>query len=151
MSAESGTVALWANLSQVQPAGGQTRYFFGHTTIPPWGSRIQLYMDGDDTVLDLGLGDSHNRMKDIMALETETWYHIALTWDAGSYAVYVNGQVAAADAYAGLDSFNSVADIGNDGRTDETDRIEGFAGLLDEVYIYDRALTAAQVADLAGL
>ena len=59
-----------------------------------------------------------------------------------------DGQVAAADAYTGLDSFNSVADIGNDGNTDG--RSEGFGGLLDEVQIYDRALTAAEILELTG-
>ena len=147
ISTDSGTLALWGNLAQPQPA--QTRYFFGHTTIPPYGSRIQLYMDGENTELDLGLGGSHSRKTGMMTLETETWYHIALTWDAGDYVVYVNGQAVAADVYTGLDSLNSVADIGNDGNTNG--RTEGFGGLIDDVRIYDRALTAGQVAKLAGL
>jgi hypothetical protein len=146
MSAESGTIALWANLTDPQPS--QTKYLFGHTTIPQWANRIQLYMDSADTILDLGLGDSHNRQKDIATLDIGSWYHIALTWDAGSYVVYVDGQDAAAGTYAGLAEFNAVADLANDGNT--TGRTEGYAGLLDDVLLYDRALSKAEVRYLAG-
>jgi hypothetical protein len=99
-------------------------------------------------VLDLGLGDSHNRHKDIMSLATETWYHVALTWDAGNYAVYVDGEEQANGSYTGLETLNTVADIGNDGNTDG--RTEAFNGLLDDVAIYGRALSTGEVRYLAG-
>ncbi|MHC4510441.1 MAG: LamG-like jellyroll fold domain-containing protein, partial [Planctomycetota bacterium] len=146
MSPAAGTVTLWGNLANPQPS--QTRYFFGHTTIPPYGDRIQLYMDDSNTNLDLGVGGSHFKETDIMTLELETWYHIALTWDGGNYVVYVNGQEAAAGTYTDLTQLNAVADIANDGNT--TGRTEGFAGLLDEVRVYDRALSYAEIAGLAG-
>jgi hypothetical protein len=146
MSPAAGTVTLWGNLANPQPS--QTRYFFGHTTIPPYGDRIQLYVDDSNTNLDLGLGGSHSRKTDIMTLELETWYHIALTWDGGNYVVYVNGQEAAAGTYTDLTQLNAVADIANDGNT--TGRTEGFAGLLDEIRVYDRALSYAEIAGLAG-
>ena len=107
-------------------------------------------MDNADTMLDLGLGDSHARQTDIMSLTTETWYHVALTWDGGNYVVYVNGEEKANGSYTGLDALNTVADIGNDGRADDTGRTEAFNGLLDDVRIYDRALSADDVLGLAG-
>jgi len=150
ISTTAGTLAVWGQLGP-EPQAPATRYFFGHTTIPPWGNRIQLYMDNSDTILDMGLGDSHNRHKDIETLATETWYHVALTWDGGNYVVYVNGEEKANGSYTGLDALNTVADIGNDGRNDETNRTEAFNGLLDDFRIYDVALPAAEIAKLAGL
>jgi len=150
ISLTAGTVAMWGQLGP-EPQAPDTRYFFGHTTIPPWSNRIQLYMDSADTNLDLGLGDSHNRHKDIEVLATETWYHVALTWDGANYVVYVNGEEKATGSYTGLDTLNTVADIGNDGRNDETNRTEAFNGLLDDVRIYDVALPAAEIAKLAGM
>ena len=147
ISPAAGTIAMWGKLAPDQQLPA-TRYFFGHTTIPAYGNRIQLYMDNADTVLDLGLGDSHNRHKDIMSLTTETWYHVALTWDGGNYVVYVDGAAMADGDYAGLDVLNPVADIGNDGNTDG--RSEAFNGLLDDVRIYDSALSADDVLGLAG-
>jgi len=142
MSASAGTVAVWGYLSEPQPS--QTRYFFGHTTQPPYNNRVQLYMDGANTELDLGLGDSHTRRTAIMILETETWYHVALTWDNGNYVVYVNGEEAATGTYTGLAAIHPFAWIGNDGNP-VSEGTEAFGGLLDEVRLYDRALNADQI------
>jgi len=140
--ASSGTVAMWGYLSAPQP--GQTRYFFGHTTQPPYNNRIQLYMDGGNTELDLGLGDSHTRQTNIMILELETWYHVALTWDNSDYVVYVDGEEVASGTYTGLAGIHEFAWIGNDGNP-ETEGTEAFGGLLDEVRIYNRALNPAEI------
>jgi hypothetical protein len=148
MSLAAGTIAMWGKLPP-DPQLPATRYFCGHTTLPAWSSRIQLYMDNSDTILDLGLGDSHARHTDIMSLTTETWYHVALTWDGGNYAVYVNGEEKANGSYTGLDALNPVADIGNDGN--EAGRDEAFNGLLDDVRIYDRALSEAEVSELSTI
>ena len=142
MSASAGTVAVWGYLAEPQPA--QTRYFFGHTTQPAYSSRVQLYMDGGNTELDLGLGDSHTTRTNIMILETETWYHVALTWDSGDYVVYVNGEVVAEGTYTGLSTIHPFAWIGNDGNP-VTEGTEAFGGLLDEVRLYDRALGAEEI------
>ena len=141
MSATAGTVALWGLLADPQPA--QTKYFFGHTTVPVWNNRVQLYMNNGDNLLDLGLGDSHTRDTDIVELPMEEWVHVAVTWDSGNYVVYVGGEEVAAGTYTGLAQINSVADIANDG--DTTGREEGHFGLIDEVRLYDRALSANEI------
>ncbi len=148
ISLAAGTIAMWGKLPP-DPQLPATRYFVGHTTIPAWSDRIQLYMDNSDTILDLGLGDSHSRHQDIMSLTTETWYHVALTWDGGNYVVYVNGEEKANGSYTGLDTLNTIADIGNDGNPG--DRTEAFNGLLDDVRIYDRTLSADELSGLAGV
>jgi len=142
ISLTAGTVAMWAKI-RPNPQAPDTRYFFGHTTIPAWNDRIQLYMDNSDTVLDLGLGDSHATLTDIMNLATETWYHVALTWDGGNYVVYVNGEEKANGSYTDLETLNTIADIGNDGNPG--DRTEAFNGLLDNVRIYNYALSQAEI------
>ena len=142
MSAASGTIALWAYLSSPQP--GQTRYFFGHTTQPSYNNRIQLYMDGNNNELDLGLGSSHTVKTGIMTLTAGIWYHIALTWDNGSYAVYINGQNVASGTYSGLSTIHEFAWIGNDGNP-VSEGVEAFGGLLDEVRVYNRALSAVEI------
>jgi len=142
VSLTAGTVAMWAKL-RPDPQSPATRYFFGHTTIPAFSDRIQLYMDNADTTLDLGFGDAHPRQEDIMSLTTDTWYHIALTWNGGNYVVYVNGEEKANGSYTGLDALNTLADIGNDG--DTGGRTEAFNGLLDNVRIYDYALSQAEI------
>ncbi|HUV40356.1 MAG TPA: LamG domain-containing protein, partial [Sedimentisphaerales bacterium] len=145
LSASAGTITLWA-----RPSGTQfgARYFFGHTSSSTgWADRIQLYMDNSDTQLDLGLGDTHTKASNIMTLSTDTWYHIALTWDSGDYVVYVDGQQQNSSTYTGLSTIGTLADIGNNGGRGTTPD-EGFAGIIDEVRIYDEALDGGEVNDI---
>jgi len=145
ISASEGTMMIWGNLAEPYPTDrDDSSYFFGHTTQPSYSNRIQLYMNENNTFLDLGLGDSHGRDNDIVELQTETWYHVALTWDSGRYVVYLDGEEIAAGAYTGLTALHDIMDIGNDGNP-VSQNTEAFAGLLDEFRIYDGALTADQI------
>jgi len=145
MSERTGTVAMWALLADPQ-SETEGRYFFGHKTQPQWANRIQIYMqdttDLDSRLLDIGLGSSHSLDTDIMELPMEEWLHIVLTWDAGNYVVYVNGEVVSSGAYTGLSEIHPTANIGNDGSIGP---YESFAGLLDDVRLYDHALNAAEI------
>ena len=141
ISATAGTVMMWANLSDPQPS--QTRYFFGHTTQPSYNNRIQLYMDGT-TELDVGLGSAHAHRTDITTLPTETWLHVALTWDNGAYAVYLDGESIADGSYSGLADIHDIVWIGNDGNPD-SQGTEAFGGMIDECRIYNRALSQEEV------
>ena len=135
------TINAWA----MAEAFTGTHYVFGHTTLPTWNNRIQIYCDADG-MLDLGLGDSHARHTDIAVMEIGTWYHIALVYDntpEGDYQVYVNGELSVDGSFAGLSDFMGFADIANDGA--ETGRDEGWIGAVDEVCIYDRALSADEI------
>ena len=141
MSVTSGTIAFWVNLADPQPP--HTRYLFGHTTIPHWNNRFQLYMDNGNTELDLGVGNSHTTATGIMLLQTQTWYHVAATWDEGAYVVYVDGQELAKGTYDSFTRLNTEADIGNDGSPDN--RQEGFAGLIDDFRLYSHVLTEDEI------
>jgi len=146
MSPISGTVAMWSYLADPQaPTSG--RYFFGHTTQPQFSNRIQLFMQDSDitqptTLLDVGLGDAHNLKNDIVELPLEEWVHVGLTWDSGTYGVFVNGEEVATGTYTGLAGLHPVANIGNDGSSAP---YEAFVGKLDEVRLYDNALSAAEI------
>ncbi|MHC4148426.1 MAG: LamG-like jellyroll fold domain-containing protein [Planctomycetota bacterium] len=139
LDANHGTIALWAYAEDLSA----TRYFFGHT-IASWSNRIQLYADQGG--LGLGLGDAHATATDIDVLALQTWYYIALTWDGANYSVYVNGIEKASGSYTGLASLNTIADIGNTGNASY--RSQAFNGIIDEVRLYGRALTADRVLEL---
>jgi len=135
-----GTIALWAKGTDFSGV----RYLFGHT-VGSWSDRIQLYLDGG--VLCLGLGDSHSVRTGIQTLTLQIWYHVTLTWNGTNYAVYVDGLARAGGAYTGLTALNTLADIGNTGNTSY--RNEAFNGIIDEVRIYNRVLTADEISNLA--
>ncbi len=91
------------------------------------------------------------------AITTGSWYHVLVTWTGSATAtnakIYVNGvEVAYATTINGSgarvdDSAGSLC-IGNDNLTNRT-----FAGYLDDVRVYNRVLTAAEITAVyrAGL
>jgi glucose/arabinose dehydrogenase/PKD repeat protein len=74
-------------------------------------------------------------------LATNTWTHLAMTWDGLTTRLYVNGTQVASGALAGTAALSaSPLRIGGNSVWGEW-----FAGLIDEVRIYNRALNAAEI------
>ncbi len=76
------------------------------------------------------------------------WYHVAVTWDGATVKHYTNGVQTASAALSSLKNVGSKTIIGT--------RLAGgpiltFNGLIDEVRIYNRALTTAEIVQLAQL
>ncbi len=140
METNSGAIALWANPTNLSGL----KYLFGHC-VGSWTNSIQLYTN--EGRLCLGLSGNHEIATNIYTLTTATWYHIALTWDATSYAVYVDGILRASGTYPPITTLNGFADIGNDGNISFRD--EAFAGLIDEVRLYNKPLDIDEITDLA--
>jgi len=144
MSLTAGTISTWGYMTDPQPASSG-RYIFGHTAQPQFNSRIQVYMQDGTNVsrkLDIGLGGSHTTIADVVELPLREWFQVALTWNNGAYAVYVNGVQVNSGTYSGLTTLNTIANFGNDGSSAP---YEAFCGMLDEERVYNRALTAAEV------
>jgi parallel beta-helix repeat protein len=142
LNISSGTVALWVN-----PRGfsKSKHYLFGHLTQPA-NNRIQLFCNALGT-LGVGLGDNASINTNIQTLNTQEWYHIALTWSNTAYAVFVDGQQKASGTFSGISNMQTYADIGNSGNRSKLS--EAFYGLIDEVRLYNRALSADEVANHA--
>ncbi len=93
-------------------------------------------------------------VSDANAYALNSWTHVALTWDgtpaASSVKLYVNGsQITTSYTNSGggarADDSANVVMIGNNPANSRT-----FDGYLDEVRIYNRTLSAAEVQALAG-
>src|SRR5206468_1484793 len=70
------------------------------------------------------------------------WQHVAAVYDGSNYLIYVNGVVQSGSPF--LDQDNEAAGpgskIGSDNQIEEP-----FDGLIDEVEIFNRALSAAEI------
>src|SRR5213076_1255747 len=74
-------------------------------------------------------------------LAVNTWTHLAATFDRATVRLYVNGvQVASQAQTTPLTTSTGTLQIGADSYAGEN-----FAGRIDEVRIYNRALTAAEI------
>ena len=75
------------------------------------------------------------------ALPLNTWTHLAVTFGSGTLRLYVNGVLIGTRAVAGsLTTSANVLTIGGNGVWSEW-----FGGLIDEVRIYNRALTQGEI------
>jgi fibronectin type 3 domain-containing protein len=75
------------------------------------------------------------------ALLTNTWSYLAETYDGSAVRLYVNGTLVATTAHSGaISTSTNPLQIGGDSLYGQY-----FAGLIDEVRIYNSALTAAQI------
>jgi hypothetical protein len=77
-----------------------------------------------------------------------SWVHVAATWDGKTVRLYQGGVPVGSIAYAAsLPTSTNPLILGNNVNTTGFDQPLG--GRLDEVRIYDRALSASAIADLA--
>jgi hypothetical protein len=81
-------------------------------------------------------------------LQANVWTHLAVTYDGANMRLYVNGTLARTVARTGaIVATDGPLHIGGN----EVWGGEWFAGLLDEVRVYNRALSAGEIqADMSG-
>jgi hypothetical protein len=81
---------------------------------------------------------------------TNRWYHTAMTWDGNTKALWLDGAMADSEANARVQFTDGGpvtfgADTDNGGQQSSP-----FVGVMDDLRIYDHALTAQEIATLAG-
>jgi hypothetical protein len=131
------TLEAWVNPAQVN--GWQTALLKEGTGVLSYG----LY-----TTSDAGRSSAHIRTtseqdtRTVTALPVGTWTHLAATWDGGTLRLYVNGTLVSNRAVAGmLVNTTGPLRIGGNAVWGEFHR-----GLIDEVRVYRRALSAGEIA-----
>ena len=77
-------------------------------------------------------------------ISTGTWYHVASTWDGTTRKLFVNGVLKRSDTPGANNATAANFHIG------KTCCSEFFSGLIDDVAIYTRALSAGEVTELAN-
>ena len=83
------------------------------------------------------------------ALTKDVWQHVALTWDGVTTKHYADGVMVYSRAQGGTLSNNAGAGLGLGCRGVAANGMSGgsqfFTGSIDEAFIYDRALTDAEI------
>ncbi len=101
---------------------------------------------------DAGVADLASRTR----VDDGQWHHIAAVFDHGGMMIYIDGR-ADASTRAGSTFGSGVPRFGFLGVGSEADTFDGakspenyFEGALDDVHLYTRALTPAEIAELAS-
>ena len=135
------TVAAWINYAQ--PGNISRLVVKGIDT----GNKESYALQHNGDTVDFFIRDPNKTNQSSGASDTlsrNEWIHVAGSYDGSTVKIYVNGQLENQKTISPrpmLVDINSLA-IGN--RTDADDR--AYIGKVDDVRIYSRALTAAEVA-----
>jgi chitodextrinase/cytochrome c553 len=145
VSGEALTIALWMKaddfgvedarfLSKATGTNPEAHYWMVGTKNQT-RIRFRLKTGGSTTTLESAEG----------VLTSGQWHHVAAVYDGGQMRIYRDGeQVASADKNGAIDTDGSVAAaLGNNPGGERP-----FDGLLDEVRLYDRALSATEISTL---
>jgi hypothetical protein len=97
--------------------------------------------------IEVNLGGRLRTTNGTAQLPLNTWSHVAATYDGANLRLFVNGAQVATAAFTGS-LLTSAGELWIGGNSVWS---EWFAGSIDEVRVYNRALTAAQIAaDMAA-
>ncbi|MCQ9641437.1 fibronectin type III domain-containing protein [Chryseobacterium sp. WG14] len=90
----------------------------------------------------LSFGSSQIKLNGNTALNANTWYHVAATYDGAAMKLYVNGNLDASTVATGNFTANGILYMGRN-----YDNSRALNGLLDEFRVWKKALTAQEILD----
>ncbi len=140
------TVTLWfkadsdSGIGVLYDEGGTTR-----------GLAIRV----NDGNIEAAVRDASTQVTVSSSLVPGVWTHVAVTFDNGLFKLYVHG-VEQDSVTAGFTSATEHSNAPGIGARNGQDSFGGsatgdyFGGLIDDVRIYDNALSAAEIAEFAG-
>ena len=123
----TATLNDWTDVIMKEQASGVTYYL---TASSQWGTPVGGVNIGGEQMV-----------RGTAPLSLNAWSHLAVTHDGSMQRLYVNGVLVSSIAHAGsIDSIPGPLRIGGNSLWGEY-----FAGMIDEVRIYSRALSAAEI------
>jgi hypothetical protein len=144
---EEVTLSAWVSVSSLEGGEGIVSKVWTNSR-SPWELGIDT---GTERLRFMGSSDyrqpSYNAIDD-EPVRLEQWYHIAGTTSDGLAILYINGTMAASEAYSGTLWENDYDVFIGTRWTHNQDSGHFFDGLIDDVRIYSRALSEAEVQAL---
>ncbi len=157
-----GSVVLWMqptiNLAANTGMGVIRKPDYGGNLNTPGGYGIEIFRavsNGPQNIKahlgwNNGGANSQQTLVGATNLVSGSWYHVALTWNATTMTIYVNGaqDTSAARVNGQLNWASNTAnlDIARNSNSISSNRA-WYAGALDEIALFNRMLTATEVND----
>lgn len=145
------TIAFWFRADDfglpearfISKASGTTEasHFWMVGTVNSTGLRFRLKTGGVTTSLETTTGQ----------IQTDTWYHVAATYDGQRMRIFKNGTLVKDAGKTGIVDRSSVAQAAIGIQPPTAGGGHAFDGLIDDVRIYRCALTEAEIDSLIAL
>lgn len=137
------TVTAWINLNAAAPPACIINKLFGTVNENSWQActsrdgRLLFHSFGQ------GVADSLGATMQLLA---QRWYHIALWWNGSTKRIYIDGSRVASKDGVIIEFDDATISLGAD--LDEGVLLAPLAGQIDDVRIYDRALSETEIIAL---
>jgi hypothetical protein len=145
----SYTIAAWIKGSSFSTTGDAENIIFSDYNPAAAGRMLFEVRNGELCVFEGGAGGGGAKSGG-GALQTDTWYHVAVTNNNKAVTLYLNGNAVSTSTF-GYSALGGSNDLGAllpyDGATSYTN---GFDGLIDDVRFYNTALSQSEVQTLAN-
>ncbi len=138
------SVALWLNASTI-------KYQIPIDKLPSSGTAgwsVKMRENGEIWIR-IGSEANHSDLVLSNAYKTNTWVHLAFTFQNGSLAAYLNGTVAGTQINIPQTVNNTTTPLRLGIST--INGSEAFGGLLDDIKIYNRVLSYEEVMQMNGI
>ncbi|MDG4574466.1 MAG: M10 family metallopeptidase C-terminal domain-containing protein [Defluviicoccus sp.] len=149
------TIAAWVNFDNVLPRSAFVSHDEGAGTLNKWvfwydeqapyyghqtdvaGPALRLHINGPSV-------GSIDPIAYSWQPQTDTWYHVAVTRKVDTYSLFIDGDNVKSASYSAL-----IPDPASPLKIGAAEAF-GFDGSIDEVRIYDRALSASEIESLVN-
>jgi len=139
------TIAMW-----FKPGAVASGYLVSKWNTDANNRSYSVFLNGGKVAFDTSIdGSSFVPLLSTSSVSVGSWYHVAAVFDgaANSKIIYINGSPDKTDGTVSGNLFNSDSDL-TMGILD-VGGANYYSGMLDEVLIYNRALTADEVKALS--
>jgi uncharacterized membrane protein YkvA (DUF1232 family) len=135
------TITFWFNATSIPTATTPCMFI---TSVTNLTNAVAIYVD--PTKIWISFNNIANNGGSTTTISTNTWYHVCITYVGTTLTLYVNGSIngntlTGTCATNGFMISPAVAIAG----------LTPFAGFIDDFRIYNRALSAAEIAALANI
>ncbi|MCU0913143.1 MAG: discoidin domain-containing protein [Planctomycetes bacterium] len=141
-------LTAWANFDSVAIVQMIVCKVFSNTThvSPYFAYGLHTLANGQPRFWISRSGGASNRAGTAGMFKAQTWHHIAGVYNGAQLRLYIDGAfVGSTNATGNILGYDTVLRLGTNGALTET-----LAGKLDDVRIYNRALSEAEVRYLVG-
>jgi hypothetical protein len=137
------TIAFWVKPDNDMPNdGARTDFLYWRGGARP---HISHARNGANLGIFYNAGGDAQLVGNLDTLAAQRWYHLAFTSDGTSISIYVDGDLDVSQPLSIPHEARSGPTFGS-----HTNGSNSFAGTMDEIRIYDRALPIGDIGELAG-